>query len=250
MTQPYQFSLPWNGDSPQIRDKPSGRGVYHVGSRVLKLRERLQLYGVYGLSDTDLITIALCSGPTSENAIRQIHALVENYSLQELLSAEFGQFRLEFGLTVKKAAQFQAILELVRRLTRQAPKERYRIITAKDAANLVTAEMSFLDHEEMRVLLLDTKNAVVANLRLYQGTVNSTAVRVSEIFRPAVTRNCPGIIVAHNHPSGSPEPSSEDMELTKQLVEAGKILGIDLVDHIVIGQDSRFVSLKVRMMWP
>ena len=86
----------------------------------------------------------------------------------------------------------------------------------------------------MRVLSLDTKNHVVANLALYRGTVNSSVLRASEIFRPAVTRNCPAIIVCHNHPSGDPTPSPEDIQTTEQLVEAGKVLDIELLDHIII----------------
>jgi len=249
--QSGQLTLPLflDEDKQQAHGNSNGGQAYRVENRVFRLRERLQQNGVLGLSNIELITIALCSGPTNENAIKRIYQLVEDHSLTELISAEFGRLRLEYGLTVNKAMQFQAILELARRLTMPSLRERFQIITPLHAANLVMAEMSFLDHEEMRVLVLDTKNFVVANLRLYQGTVNSTVTRASEIFRPAILRNCPGIVVAHNHPSGSPEPSSEDLEITKQLVEAGNLLNIDLVDHIIIGQGSRFVSLKERMRW-
>src|SRR5947209_13186667 len=109
-------------------------------------------------------------------------------------------------------------------------------------------DMAFLDHEELRVLVLDTKNGVVANLLLYQGTVNSSTIRTAEIFRPAVTRKCPGIIVCHNHPSGSVEPSPEDLEVTKLWVEAATLLEIDLVDHLIIGAH-RYLSLKEHLLW-
>jgi DNA repair protein RadC len=109
--------------------------------------------------------------------------------------------------------------------------------------------MELLDHEELRVLLLDTKNQVVGNLLLYQGTINSSVLRVAEIFRPAVARKCPNIIVCHNHPSGDPTPSPEDLTVTEQLVQAGKFLDIDVLDHLIIGKDSRFVSLKERLRW-
>src|SRR5207249_4704805 len=95
--------------------------------------------------------------------------------------------------------------------------------SAADAAHLVSNEMAFLDHEELRVLCLNTKNHVVANIKLYQGTLNSSVVRVAEIFRPAITRNCAGIIICHNHPSGDPKPSPEDISTTRLLVEAAKI---------------------------
>jgi len=102
--------------------------------------------------------------------------------------------------------------------------------------------MSHLDHEEFRALVLDTKNRVVANTPLYRGTVNNSVLRASEVFRQAVVRNCPGILVAHNHPSSDPSSSPEDIEVTRQLVEAGKVLDIDLLDHIIVG-NPRFTSL-------
>ena len=109
-------------------------------------------------------------------------------------------------------------------------------------------EMTYLDHEQMRILILDTKNQVIDNISRYQGTVNSSVLRAAEIFRPAIIRNCPGVIVCHNHPSGDPTPSPEDIAVTEQLVEAGKVLDIDLLDHLVIG-NHRFVSLKERLRW-
>ena len=100
----------------------------------------------------------------------------------------------------------------------------------------------------MRILVLDTKNQVVDNINRYRGTVNSSVLRAAEIFRPAIMRNCPGVIIYHNHPSGAPTPSPEDISVTEQLVEAGRVLDIELVDHLVIG-NHRFVSLKERMRW-
>ena len=100
----------------------------------------------------------------------------------------------------------------------------------------------------MRILVLDTKNQVVDNINRYRGTVNSSVLRAAEIFRPAIMCNCPGVIIYHNHPSGDPTPSPEDISVTEQLVEAGRVLDIELVDHLVIG-NHRFVSLKERMRW-
>ncbi len=100
----------------------------------------------------------------------------------------------------------------------------------------------------MRILVLDTKNRVVENISRYQGTVNSSVLRAAEVYRPAVIRNCPAIIICHNHPSGDPTPSPEDIAVTHQLVAAGQHLDIELVDHLVIG-NQRFVSLKERLRW-
>jgi DNA repair protein RadC len=128
------------------------------------------------------------------------------------------------------------------------PDKKYQIRSADDAAQLVRTELMYLDHEEMHILILDTKNQLVEHIKRYKGTVNSSVLRGAEVFRPAVIRNCPNVIVCHNHPSGDPTPSPEDMEVTRQLVAAGKVLDIELLDHLVIG-NPRYVSLKERMRW-
>ena len=147
-----------------------------------------------------------------------------------------------------KAAQLKAALEIGRRLGTLQSETKYQIKSPGDAANLVMLEMTYLDHEQMRILVLDTKNQVVENTSRYRGTVNSSVLRAAEVFRPAVVRNCPGVIICHNHPSGDPTPSPEDIQVTEQLVEAGRYLDIELLDHLVIG-NHRFVSLKERLKW-
>ena len=216
---------------------------------VKHLRERLQVSGASVLSNADLLAIVLGTGPSPPNVIRQMQALLASTSLQELLRIDFGELSTTHQLGDAKAAQLQAVVELARRLTLPADTKRYQILSPADAANLVRAEMSFLDHEELRVLCLDTKHRVVANIRLYQGTINSSVVRAAEIFKPAVTRNCPGILICHNHPSGDPTPSTEDIAVTEQLVHVGKLLEIELVDHVIIGRNQRFCSLKEHMHW-
>jgi hypothetical protein len=112
--------------------------------------------------------------------------------------------------------------------------ERRRIETSLDAVFLLYPLLAHLDHEEFRVLVLDARNHAIANILLYVGTVDHVSVNVFEVFRPAIVRRRPRILVAHNHPSLDPEPSSEDIELTRQLIEAGELLDIELVDHLVI----------------
>ena len=221
----------------------------HSRATVKHLRERLQVNGAAVLSTADLLTIVLGTGPSPPNVIRQMQALFASTSLQELLRIDFGELSKTHLLGDAKAAQLQAVFELARRLTLPADTERYQILSPADAATLVRADMSYLDHEEMRVLCLDTKNHVVANIRLYQGTINSSVVRAAEIFRPAVTRNCPGILICHNHPSGDPTPSPEDEQVTRQLVEVAKLFDIDLIDHVIIGSNHRFSSLKEQLRW-
>jgi DNA repair protein RadC len=144
-----------------------------------------------------------------------------------------------------KAAQIKAALELGRRLLAENPDERPQVRSPTDAANLVLSEMSLLEQEHMRVLLLDTKNRVVASEDVYKGSLNTSLIRVGEIFRKAIRANSASLIVVHNHPSGDPTPSPEDVAVTRQIVEAGKLLDVDVLDHLIIGQQ-RFVSLKER----
>lgn len=216
---------------------------------VKQLRERLQLTGAYVLSNAELIALVFGTASSTQRTINQVQTLFSSNSLQELLTIEFGDFSQTYQLGDTKTAQVLAVLELARRLTVPNQLEQYQIRSPADAAHLVESEMAFLDHEELRVLCLDTKNHVVANIKLYQGTLNSSVLRVAEIFRPAITRNCAGIIVCHNHPSGDPKPSPEDEAVTRQLVEAANLFDIDLVDHIIIGKNHSFFSLKEKLRW-
>ena len=124
--------------------------------------------------------------------------------------------------------------------------ERVQVKSPGDAALLLVHDMALLEQEQLRVLVLDTKNHVVASEDVYRGNVNSAIVRAAEVLRLAVKLNAPAIIVAHNHPSGDPTPSPEDVAVTRQIVDAGKLLDIDVLDHIVIGRADFWVSLKQR----
>ena len=212
-------------------------------------RERLRNYGPQALSNAELLAIILRTGTTRDNVLEMAGKLLAKYGgLSGLMRAEFGEFCNEYGLGEAKASQLKAALEIGRRLGMMQSDEKYQIKSPADAANLVMMEMTYLDHEQMRILILDTKNQVVDNISRYQGTVNSSVLRAAEIFRPAITRNCPGVIICHNHPSGDPTPSPEDISVTEQLVQAGRVLDIELVDHLVFG-NHRFVSLKERLRW-
>jgi len=131
-----------------------------------------------------------------------------------------------------------AALELCRRFVSLAPEERIIISTPQDAANLVTGEMGTLDQEHLRVILLNTRNEVLSTHEIYVGNVNSSVVR------PAVRNNAPSLIVVHNNPSGNPAPSDDDIAITKDLVASGKLLGIEVLDHLVIGSGQRYVSMN------
>ena len=127
----------------------------------------------------------------------------------------------------------------------QSPEERPQIRTPADAANLVLTEMGLLEQEHLRVMLLDTKNCVLETPTIYVGSLNTSLIRVGELFREAIRANCASLIVLHNHPSGDPTPSPEDVAVTRQIVEAGKLLDVEVLDHLIIGRQ-RFVSLKER----
>lgn len=214
-----------------------------------QLRERLQDYGAQTLLIEELLAIILAAGSSNEQALALAGKLLAKYGgLAGMMQADWQELRQEKGLGEVKVAQLKAVLELGRRLNRPQHDERYQISAPEDAAQLVMQDMVYLGYEQFRVLVLDARNRVVDNVVLYRGTVNSSALRTAEVFRPAIVRNCPNIIACHSHPSGLPEPSPEDIEVTKQLVAAGNVLDINLVDHLVIGQQ-RFVSLKERLRW-
>ncbi len=138
-----------------------------------------------------------------------------------------------------------AAIELGRRIRLETVDEKAAIHSPADAAALVEYEMSALQQEHLWVINLDTRNRLINIERLYQGSLNSSTVRVGELFRGAIQKNAAGIIVVHNHPSGDPAPSPEDINLTRSVVQAGKLLDIELLDHLVIGR-GRFISLKER----
>lgn len=150
------------------------------------------------------------------------------------------------GIGKSTANRIMATVRLAQRLTRQQPEmERITIHSPEDAADLVQYEMSTLDQEQLRVILLNTRNHVLDVKTIYQGSLNSSQVRVGEIFKPAIKHNAAAIIVVHNHPSSDPSPSPQDIAITKAILQAGKLLDIQFLDHLIIG-GNRFVSLNRR----
>ena len=208
-------------------------------------RERLREHGARYLNNAELVAILLRSGVAGENAISvAMRVLAEFDGLAGLARAGYSELCEQRGLNHAKASEIMAALELGRRIASLAPEERARISCPQDAASLLIAEMEQLVQENLVVLLLNTRNQVVARRTIYIGTVNSSAVRPAEVLRPAIRENAPSIIVAHNHPSGDPTPSPEDISVTRDLAAAGKLMDIELLDHLVIGHGGRFTSLK------
>ena len=221
---------------PMIRDFP-------VDERP---RERLARAGEGALSTTELLAIILRTGVSGESVVAMATRLISRYGgLPGLARASFAELQAEKGLGPAKTAQLKAALELGRRMLLAAPEDRFIVRSPTDVAQLLMAEMAHLEQEHFRALYLDTRNRLLGSETVYVGSLNASHIRVSEVFREAVKRNCASLIVAHNHPSGDPTPSPEDVEVTRLLVAAGKLLDIEVLDHLIIGQQ-RFVSLRER----
>ncbi len=224
------------------------RDSYHLTIKELpadeRPREKLRLRGETSLSTAELLAILLSTGVKGETVIEVAQRLlVERDGLPGLVRTDYDELRRTHGLGEAKAAKLKATLELARRLSAVQPEDRPRISSPEDVYLLLGSEMSILDQEQLRVLLLDTKNRVTRTVTVYQGSVNSAQVRVAELFRDAVRLNAPAVILVHNHPSGDPEPSQADAQITREAENAGELLGIEVVDHVVIGS-GRFSSLR------
>lgn len=209
-------------------------------------RERLADLGPQALSNAELLAILLRVGVRGENAVQVGQRLLNRFGgLAGIHRAPFEELLHEHGVGEAKAAQIKAAIELGRRLTLESPEARPTINSPADAAALVQYEMSALEQEHLRVFLLDTRNHVLDIVEVYKGSVNSSQVRVGEVFKAGLRRGASAVIVVHNHPSGDPTPSPDDVAVTRALVQAGKLLDLEVLDHLVIGQ-SRWVSLKER----
>jgi DNA repair protein RadC len=209
-------------------------------------RERLAALGPQALAEAELVSILLRTGTRGLSALQLAQALLLDCGgLAGLLTIPFHELCAKRGLGPAKAAQIQAAVELGRRFSIARPGDRPSIQSPEDAAAIVQYEMSMAEQETMRVILLDTRNRLIRNPMIYQGSLNASVVRVAELFREAVRANAAALIVAHNHPSGDPTPSPEDVAMTRTLVEAGRILDIEVLDHLVIGK-GRWISLKAQ----
>jgi DNA repair protein RadC len=207
-------------------------------------RERLRDYGPQALSTAELLAIILRTGTSREGVLTLATRLLSQHEgLAGLAKVSFAELCNEKGLGEAKASQLRAALELGKRLSSMQPEARASVRSPSDVANLLLTEMSLLEQEHLRVVLLNSRNEVMGAPEVYKGSVNSSLVRIGELFREAIRRNCPAIIIVHNHPSGDPTPSADDISLTRQAVEAGRLLNIEVLDHLVIGH-GRFVSLK------
>jgi DNA repair protein RadC len=202
-------------------------------------RQRLNHAGAPALSDTELL--ALIIGSDTLDLPR--HILQEFGGWLGLQRAGLTDLQAAYGIGPARAAQLKAVYEVHRRLLLADQGARFQIKSPADVARLMQAEMGMLEQEHLRVICVDTKNRIQHIHTVYIGSLNASMVRVGEVFREAVRRNSAAIVVVHNHPSGDPTPSPEDVLVTREIVQAGKILDIDTLDHLVIGT-GRYISMR------
>lgn len=201
---------------------------------------RLRHHGRDALMTSELLALVL---GTAEAPGLAAEILARFGGLTQLARASKGQLMRVRGIGEAQAARLIAVLELSRRLQAPPADEPLKVTSPADAANLLMPQMGHLEQEHLRVILLDTRNRVLGTPNIYIGSLNTSVVRLGEVFRPAIEAPAAAIIVAHNHPSGDPSPSPEDVSVTKKLVEAGKLLDIEVLDHIVVAARS-YASLK------
>ncbi|MFA6423911.1 MAG: DNA repair protein RadC [Candidatus Magasanikbacteria bacterium] len=205
-------------------------------------REKLSKYGPEKLSNKELLAILLGSGVKGTNVVQLSNKILKKFKTEKLSQASFEDLKNTFGLGPAKACLLVACFELGRRFLKD--KKHNLILSPKDVwENL----KDIRDHkkEHFVVFYLDTRNQEIKREIISVGTLNANLIHPREVFEPAIMHSAAQLIVAHNHPSGNPEPSEEDLAITKRLAEAGKILGIDLLDHIIIAKES-FISLNDR----
>lgn len=206
-------------------------------------RERLLTKGVKSLSDAELLAIILRNGSPKENVLDLSKNILSHHNLKELSRKRVNKLKTIFGIGEVKACQIIASFELGRRLASFSEGRRQTINSAKDIAKYFSAEMRSLKKEHFKVVYLNSRKKIMNEETIFVGSVNESIVHPREVFQGAIVEGATAIIVVHNHPSGDPTPSEEDIEVTKELVLCGNLLGITVLDHVIIG-DKKYLSLQ------
>ena len=207
-------------------------------------RERLLQQGAQHLTEAELLGILIGKGTTRKTAIDLARELLDRYeSLENLFSRSPSELMKINGIGPAKAATLSAAFQLVRRIQSKTSKDQPSFKRAKDVANLYLPLMKDLRKEVFRVLLLSRSNRLIKEVTISEGTLDASIVHPRDVFREALLESAAGVILLHNHPSGNPNPSEEDIRITKQLVEAGRVMGIKVYDHIILaGEDYRSLA--------
>ncbi len=206
-------------------------------------RERLIKKGPSALSDSELLAIILRTGSRKENVINLSHRLLKEYNIKQLSQINIAQLMSVHGIKESKAAQIAACFEIARRLESFKEAEKPRVSSPEDVYRWIYPKVREQKKEMFIELCLDTKNRIIREDIISVGSLNSNIVHPREVFKLALTESAANIIVVHNHPSGDPTPSREDIEITKKLARTGEIMGITVLDHVIIG-DRRHFSMK------
>jgi DNA repair protein RadC len=207
-------------------------------------RERLSMYGVSTLSDSELVAVVLASGSRGRSALDVARTVVGD-GLTALARREWRTYASTPGIGAANAAKIAAAFELGRRVTARELVIADPVRDPESLARSLLARYSHYVQERLGAVYLDAKNRIIREREIYVGTVNSASVSTRDVLRHALDDHASGVIVFHNHPSGDPAPSAEDLLFTRKLVEAGKVLGVDILDHLVLGMN-RYISLKQR----
>ncbi|MTI68771.1 MAG: JAB domain-containing protein [Firmicutes bacterium] len=222
-------------------------GKYTIKDLPLDERPREKLYkkGVKSLSNSELLAIIIRTGNKNKSAleISQTLLTLDKEGLLYLSECSVDELTLIDGIGRCKAAQILSALELGKRSIKYRNVETKKITSPLDVSNLLMDDMKNLKKEYFKIIMLNTKNRIISIEDISVGSLNSSIVHPREVFKSAIKRSSASLILVHNHPSGDPEPSKEDINITKRLVECGKILGIKVLDHIILG-NNRYVSLK------
>ena len=206
-------------------------------------RERLVRNGPESLSNAELLAIILRTGSREENVVSLCSRIFSEYSIKQLSLANVKRLMQIHGVGEAKAAQITALFELARRLETFVEEPKRKVRSPKDVYTLMYPKMREQKKEKFITLYLDTKNQILKEETVSIGSLNASIVHPREVFKSALLESSASVIMVHNHPSGDPSPSREDIMVTEKLVEGGKLLGIDVLDHIIIG-DGKYVSLK------
>ena len=232
-----------DGASTFVQQRPASRRIRELPASE-RPRERLALRGAAGLSAAELVAIVWGSGAAGRSAIElAADALARHDGLPGLARATDAELAGLTGIGPARSAQLAAAFELGRRAVSDWPSGRWIVRSPRDVAERLLVQMAMLEREELRIVILNTKNVVQRVTTAYVGNVSASLVRIGELFRDAVRLDATGIVLVHNHPSGDPTPSPEDLHLTAEAVAAGRLLDVDVLDHLVIARDT-WVSLR------
>ncbi len=198
-------------------------------------RERLQSEGAQALSPAELLAIILKSGTKKENVLEISNRLISKYGLQNLSSCSLQQLQQQYGIGPARASQIVALFELHQRVNYNTEKK--KITCAKEVAELYLPKTQSLQKENFIAVYLDAKNNLIAEETITVGILNSSLIHPREVFHGAIRHLAHSLIILHNHPSGDPEPSEEDLRITSILAKTGKLMGIPLLDHVILGKD-------------